>query len=189
MSLNLYYRECLTGDRKVLNEVPEFNVFEKISKLYLSEDKRFAGMVVGTIPNEDDWKSIRNHIDCFIVESVEDPKKAKKNVMEKLAKVFEDEKSTSSLFFVYGDLVMTYHYEDEFSSFRKHNPSVPYAAGSGKTAAVVLINSELPIDQEEFYRIVSVSDYCVGAEFDLIELKDVIGTPWHTKHKSKAINK
>src|SRR3990167_3959555 len=131
MSLNLYFRECLSADKKALVDTGHFNVLEQISKLYLSEDKRFAGMVVGMIPNGDNWKSIRNHVDGYVVESKIDSLKAKKSLIKKLDVIFSDIRSSSSLFFVVGDLMMIYTYEDDSSVLRSHNPDVVYAAGSG----------------------------------------------------------
>ena len=60
---------------------------------------------------------------------------------------------------------------------------IPYMTGTGMYAATVLIQSGQEIDQKRFFEIVSYCDPMVNSDYEMIELKDVIGTPWYDRSK------
>lgn len=184
MSLILYYRDCFTADTAINDELNTWRVhYENRPKTYLSEDKRFAAMACGMVPDEKGWNDIRDAIDLYILSKENDIKDHDKVAVEKLKQVFEHKFSTSSLIVATGNYLLTFIYrKSTLDTIESHNPDIPFVTGSGEFAARVLINSENPLSQKQFFNIVSLSDKQVSRDYTFIELKDVIGTPWHKKY-------
>lgn len=189
MSLVLFYRDCFTADKRI---VSSHNLlaqpYHDRSKIFLSEDKRFAAMSCGMIPNQEQWLEIRDVIDLYKLDLEKgiDQSVAQDKTVEVLDKIVKSEWSTSTMVFALGDLFLKYEYSPDIkSSIASQNPNIPIVQGSGSFAANVLINSGRPISQEKFFKIVSYSQPDVTAEYEFIELKDVVDTPWFNKYHQK----
>jgi hypothetical protein len=184
MSLILYYRDCFTADCKINNSIDgSVDLFMKRSKTYFSEDKRFAAMACGLVPSNRTWEEIRTIFDLYKIGLEKTPDEIKKQTEKRLDKIFEAKWTSSSLICVFGNYFIHYVYSPEFESgLLEHMDSqFPFAAGTGLYAAKVLIDSGRQLNQDEFFRIVSLADKNVSTEFTFIELKDVIDTPWYKK--------
>lgn len=180
MSLVMLYRSCLAADKQVCDLRGHVSIDSKLSKLYLSEDKKFAGACCGHILNNKDWNDIRNIIDVHVL---------KNGVDDDIEKDFESFskriKIHCSVIVIYGDqnLIIDFEPSDKENpitisdvDFESH-----YFFGTGQFAARVLANSGQAIDQEKFFRIVSMSDRLVSSDFELIELKNVINSHRYKK--------
>jgi hypothetical protein len=186
MSLVLFYRDCFTGDTKIINTHDgEHELYHDRHKVYLSEDKRFAGMACGMVPNLAQWKEIRDIIDLYKLGLQDKTDKVEKQInLDKTIKVLDEivssTWSSSSMAFVLGPLFIGYSYTPtNKGKIEALNPNIPIVHGSGKFAATVLINSKKQLSQKEFFKIVSYSDPDVSAEYEYVELKDVIDSYWY----------
>lgn len=182
MSLILYYRDCFTADCKINNSIDgTVDLFIKRSKIYFSEDKKFAGMACGLVPSKKTWEEIRTIFDLYKI-GLEN-EEIKKQTEKRLDKIFEAKWTSSSLICVFGNHFIHYTYSSEFLNgmMEDMDSEFPFAAGTGMYAAKILIDSGRQLNQNEFFRIVSLSDKNVSSDFSFIELKDVIDTPWNKK--------
>ena len=184
MSLIMLFRSCLTADRKVSNSLGNLSIDEKVNKTYFSSDKRFAAAACGTIPTVKQWEQIRNILDCHI-HAVENDKEF--NARDEFDTFFTKLKMSTHLICVLGEhtfLVRSELYSDRvLTDLHVADPEQNYLFGTGQFPARVLVNSGEPIDQERFFRIVSLADNHVSAEFDLIELNQVIDSYWYKKER------
>ena len=184
MSLIMLFRSCLTADRKVSDSLGHLSIDERVNKTYFSPDKRFAAAACGTIPVVKQWEQIRDILDRH-VHAVENDKPF--NVREEFDAFFDKLKMSTHLICVLGEY--TFLVQSELYSGRVltdvhvADPEQNYLFGTGQFPARVLINSEQPIDQERFFRIVSLADNHVSPEFDLIELNQVIDSYWYKKER------
>lgn len=184
MSLILYYRDCFTADCRINNSLdgcPE--LFVKRSKTYLSEDKRFAAMACGLVPSKKNWEEIRTIFDLYKIGLEKTPDEIKRQTEKRLDKIFDASWTNSTLICVFGDHFIHYAYRSEYENgmLEQVEPEFPFAAGTGTYAAKVLIDSGRQLNQDEFFRIVSLSDRNVSSEYSFIELKNVVDTPWYKK--------
>lgn len=178
----------------VVDEEPD--IFTKQSKQFLSEDKEFAGMACGILPTVEQWRDIYKIVKANSEEDFYTLLKSAKasNLEKQLAPIVESAFSNSTIVFVYKDLFCRYKYIAKIGGIiSRLDIDTPFADGTGKYAAAVLINFEnnsdkpISISQELFFNIVSNSDSAVSAEYDFIELKNVLNTPWHKKSLKKEI--
>lgn len=188
MSLILYYRDCFTVDKKLVDMLEgDPDLFSKRSKMFLSGDRQFAGMSCGIIPSKNQWYKIYSIVKKYYNEDLTTflhSGHVTKFELE-LQEFVKSDYSNSTLIFVYKDIFLEFRYVAKFAgTLIIHEPDVPIAEGSGKFAAAVLINSGLEINQEHFFKIVSTADRGVSSEYEYIELKNVIGTPWYRKYKN-----
>lgn len=190
MSLILYYRGCFTADRRITDLLDnDVQVFDKTSKLFLSEDNRFAGMACGMIPTPDQWLEIRNIIDTHSLSKDKSESfytTGKSTDVEKaLEKFVKSSVSSSSILIATRDLFLCYSYAaNSIGVLDSLDRQMPYAHGTGKGAATVLINSEVSFSQKEFFQLVSYSDKFVSPEYDFIDLSKVIDTPWYKEKQN-----
>lgn len=188
MSLILYYRDCFTVDKKLVDLLEgDPDLFSKRSKMFLSKDSRFAGMACGVVPSQEQWEKIYEIVKKYEKEDFTtflQSGHVTKFEFE-LQDFVKSDYSSSSLIFVYKDLFLEFRYVAKFAgTFIILEQDTPVAEGSGKFAAAVLINSKLAIDQNHFFKIVSTADRGVSADYEFIELKNVIDTPWYRKYKN-----
>lgn len=187
MSLILYYRDCFTVDKKLVDLLEgDPDLFSKRSKMFLSGDNRFAGMACGVIPSKQQWyniyKIVQKHYNDDFTTFLQSGHITKFEF--ELQEFVKSDYSNSSLIFVYKDWFLEFRYVAKFAgTFLIHTPDTPVAEGTGKYAAAVLINSDLLIDQDNFFKVVSMADRGVSPEYEFIELKNVIETPWYRKYK------
>ena len=180
MSLVMLYRSCLAADKQVCDLRGNNQPDTKISKLFLSDDKKFAGGSCGHILNKKDWNDIRNIIDIHVF------KNEVGNTLEEDFKDFSKRiQLHCSIIIVYGEqnLIIDIEPSDKYNPIAINDIDFDcnYFFGTGQFPARVLANSNQTIDQERFFRIVSMSDRLVSSEFQLIELKDVIESHWNKK--------
>lgn len=178
----MLFRSCLTADRKVSDSLGFLSIDEKVNKTYLSKDKRFAAAACGQIPTPKQWEQIRDVLDQHIFATANDKPYS---VTDEFEKLFGKIKMSTTLICICGPhtlLVRSELFEGKvLCDVQVANPDRAYMFGTGQYPARVLANSELPIDQEKFYQIVSLADKHVSAEFDMIELNQVIDSHWYKK--------
>ena len=198
MSLILYYRDCFTADKAVINEVDyELQLDGNISKTYLSPNKRFAGMCCGKLLNVQQWSDMHNIFDHFKFE-IDNGKLVNEitpifeiKIQDYFDKLHSENDEIVHMYLAFSEYLLEciYFGKKLKSKICKLDINKPRVSGSGMFAAIVLINSQLPLTQKNFFEIVAMSSKCVSREFTFIELKDVIGTPWYRVHQKSLKQK
>jgi hypothetical protein len=182
MSLILFYRDCFTADTRSNKGISsEVDFYTKLKKTFISEDKLFAGMCCGAVLNEQQWYQIKNIFELF----TKDPVKNNKECRHAIFETISSDWSSGHLYLLMGEYFYCLDYmggtDPDMSTLEKMNYDEPMASGTGAPAARVLINSEKPFSQKQFFEIVSRCCYSVSREYTFIELKDVIGSHWYKK--------
>lgn len=180
MSLVMLYRDCLTADKRVRKDNYKIQDFNQLSKIYLSPDKRFAGGGVGRILTPSQWELIRNLLDIRRIKNESRP------LVEDLENTMSFVDKESHYVLVYGKTILEIDIDFNISKECKFTISHLtkddiVVLGSGQPAAKVLINSGKAFNQQQFFKIVSIAESDVSSEYEFIELKNVIDSPWYKR--------
>jgi len=191
MSLTMYYRDCLTADISSTNNTEKLSIFETIQKTYVSDDRYFAGVSVGHILIPEEWEKARKILSVYSLYKTDDNKEAEKNASAAFDQIYKKTRSTSSsIIMVMGNLFVHIEHEiDHGCRLTYLRRDIPYTAGTAKSAANVIIDSNKIDNFERFYQIISMSVSDVTSEFTKIDLSTIIDTPWYnSKQPIKKIS-